>query len=305
MRVARQFNIKHILIFSLLITYIGTTCADKSSSSGNTLSGSDIPYPVKPEETKLAFFYSDSDITVDFASDNFEIIPYMDRKPRLDYDFIGTRWHKKFSMDRIWIRSKRRGPWRNRFQYANLECTEEYKGIPGGFIHLKIKAGKRSAAEFLSRQNDYFYGRYEARLKPSSVPDCVNAFFIMDPNNKGEEIDIEFLTNEFGKYTGKVHFVLHPHKNLPPNLYHRIVDLNFNPAADFHTYGFTWSKEKIEFYVDDKITAEFLASQGAPVKKSPGSIYLNVWSGNSQWGGGPPKKNAVMVVDRVRYWPEE
>jgi hypothetical protein len=34
-----------------------------------------------------------------------------------------------------------------------------------------------------------------------------------------------------------------------------------------------------------------------------GIIMMNAWTGNPNWGGGPPAQDASVIYDWVKYWP--
>ena len=193
----------------------------------------------------------------------------------------------------------------------NLELTSTCAGDTGhGYIHMTVTANKLEGAEIITfRKTDYYYGLYEARMKLSSVPGVVDAFFWQSYPNDGQtvqEIDIEFLTKEFTSNSGSFHAVVHPRGDLgyfDPR-HQQIPQLDFNPAADFHVYGFHWTYEELNYYVDGELVASFKRSEGSPVPDRPGRIFLNCWTGSPNWGGGPPTEDATMVIDWVKYWPE-
>lgn len=84
------------------------------------------------------------------------------------------------------------------------------------FIHDPEEGNLGSA---IQTEVEFFYGRWEARLKPSNVPGVLNSFYTIDwdntvdpsADNDGtkQEIDIEFLTKSFKGSSGEVHIALH------------------------------------------------------------------------------------------------
>ncbi len=242
------------------------------------------------------------EMTVYAGSESLRKVHGREGQPDFNYEFKGIRFRRNRSSDGIWKRSKRSGPGRCPLKPVNVDTVPFHSGEDGGYLRLGIPAGKNEGGELVSVKKDFHFGIYEIRMKPSSAPGAVNAFFIMNPEKKGEEIDIEFLTDEFNRHRGKVHFVVHPRNNLLPPKYHRIARLNFNPADDFHTYGFIWTKKRIDFTIDGKIITGFSSREGSPVKSGTGNIHLNTWTGNPKWGGGPPSRDSWMIVRRISYW---
>ncbi len=241
-------------------------------------------------------------MTVDAGSGNMAGVRGWERQPDFHYQFKGTRLMGKRSSDGIWKISERRGPGRCSFKPENVKVTSGHSGRVNSLLRLCVPAGKKEGGELVSIKNNYHFGIYEIRMKPSGVPGSVNAFFIINPYKRSEEIDIEFLTDEFRRGSGKVHFVVHPRSSLLPPTYHKIAVLNFNPADDFHSYGFVWTRKKIDFFIDGNIVCSFSAEEGSPVKSGTGSIHINTWTGNPGWGGGPPARDSWMTVERISYW---
>jgi beta-glucanase (GH16 family) len=174
---------------------------------------------------------------------------------------------------------------------------------------MTVPANTMGGAEIKTfRKKDYHFGLYECRMKCSNTPGVVQAFFWQaDGGNNSGEIDIEFLTKEFGSGTGKVHFTTHPK---PANQGHfdprhqQIIDLDFNPADAFHVYGFHWTEQVLTCYVDGDSVCVFNKSEGAVIPNVPGLIWLNTWTGNPNFGGGPPTADATQIFDWVKFWPE-
>jgi beta-glucanase (GH16 family) len=162
-------------------------------------------------------------------------------------------------------------------------------------------------------RDEFLYGRWEARLKPSSVPGVLNSMYTIDWNNTvdnsstsdgtKEEIDIEFLTFAFGNDTGSVHFAVHAEdkESFQTN---PDVPLSFNPSEDFHVWGFEITPEKIEWFVDSTILQTYIYSQNDISITSPYQLKFNVWSAE-KWINGPPEANveAVYLIDWIRFTP--
>jgi len=108
-------------------------------------------------------------------------------------------------------------------------------------LEFQFSSARRLAIS-MARRDQYCFGRWEARRKPSNVPGMLNSMFTIDwddvmasgdGDGTTQEIDIEFLTYAFTGTDSKVHFALHaaghPSANTRPD-----IQLGFDPSADFH-----------------------------------------------------------------------
>jgi beta-glucanase (GH16 family) len=207
-------------------------------------------------------------------------------------------WNGKISPNGIW---RINGPWigtgGNLIDPTLANLTSQYDGKPGGYLSLSVAANQLHGSELQSLTlPGYNYGKYESRIKVSSVPGVVDSFFwIQAPNYGPLEIDIEFLTDEFTNNVGKVHYTIHPSNQT------YVQNLAFNPSDAFHNYGFQWTAGKVEYYVDGKAVYSF--SDSTLNSTAPGFIMMNTWTGNPNWGGGPPTQKATSVYDWVAFHP--
>jgi hypothetical protein len=208
-------------------------------------------------------------------------------------------WPSATSPDGKW---RIAGPWKgtggNMLLPQNITISPEHNGVAGGFALLTSKANTMVGAELQSITTQGF-GYYETRLRVTDVPGvCTSFFWIQAPKYGPLELDVEFLTNEpwiNSENSGKVHFFIHP-----ANI-NQIVDLPFNPSKEFHSYGFLWTPGTIAFTVDKKVVHTIVNDTlNLP---SRGFIMMNSWTGNKDWGGGPPDRDATTVYDWVKYYP--
>jgi beta-glucanase (GH16 family) len=77
-------------------------------------------------------------------------------------------------------------------------------------------------------------------------------------------------------------------------------NLPFNPSIGFHRYGFLWQPNRLDWAVDGQIVYSFI---DPGVASKPGYIMINSWTGNVNWGGNPPRQDAVTVYDWIKYYP--
>lgn len=220
--------------------------------------------------------------------------------PAIHEEFNG--WTGATSPDGVW---RRNGNWTatggNLFTLDNCTFSPSFEGKPGGYLTLTVKAGKKEGGEIQTLGGGSGigfkcnYGYYEVRMKLPKVPGICASFFRIGNQYAGNpEIDVEFLTPDFANTPGqgKVRCMLHPGNGGPRNL-------PFNPSEDFHRYGFLFTPQRVQWTADGKViqTIESVALGG------DGIIMMNAWTGNPDWGGGPPAQDAHTVYDWVKYWP--
>ena len=75
------------------------------------------------------------------------------------------------------------------------------------------------------------FGRFEARVRVPHAPSSITGFFLYEPPDEAQEIDIEI----FNDRTGRVMFTYYS----AGHQVSRTHELPFDPTAGFHTYGFT------------------------------------------------------------------
>lgn len=184
-----------------------------------------------------------------------------------------------------------------------------------GFLNMVFinssESGFLSAA--IQTREEYLYGRWEARLKPSSVSGVLNSMYTIDWNNTSDnsstgngtkqEIDIEFLTFSFGNDTGSVHYAVHAQdrESFQTN---PDIPLSFNPSDDFHVWGFEVTPEKINWFVDSIPLKTYEYDENDVSINAPYQLKFNVWSAQ-KWINGPPAPNVetVYLIDWIRFTP--
>ncbi len=163
--------------------------------------------------------------------------------------------------------------------------------LENGMLTLTIdqdKGGKGmySGAEY--RTNEFYqYGYYETSMQAIKNPGVVSSFFtytgpsdvINGVENPWDEIDIEIL----GKDTTKVQFNYYTNGQ---GKHEFMYDLGFDASQGFHTYGFDWRPDRIDWYVDG--VKVYSANQNIP--KTAGKIMMNTWPGVSD----PSNENQVI-----------
>jgi beta-glucanase (GH16 family) len=189
--------------------------------------------------------------------------------------------------------------------------------VKDGYLHLVFindpEKGYLNAA--IQTVDEFLYGKWEVRAKPTPVPGVLNSIYTIDWNNRHDntsesngtkqEVDIEFLTSSFGPDTGEVHIAVHAHGkksfNSNPDL-----KLPFNPSDDFNTWGFEILPDRINWFVNDQPLHTYIFSQYDIVIDAPYQFKMNVWT-DSHWIKGPPEagKECVYLVDWIRFTPAD
>jgi len=210
-------------------------------------------------------------------------------------------WAGNISPDGIW---RKAGVWYgsggNELDPARAVLTSTYPGESStGFLELTITPSTNplEGAEIQTLAG-YGYGYYEVRMMPSSVSGGVASFFLIGaPDYREPEFDIEFLLNAHNQVT----FSNHPGSGGAT-----YYNLGFDPTADFHNYGILWTPgpgpgvatvaDTVDgVIVHSETSANFVASPSGEF------IMMNAWSGNANFGGGPPTQNSTSVYDWVHF----
>ncbi len=172
--------------------------------------------------------------------------------------------------------------------------------------------GSYTSARLISKaKKEFKYGRMEIRAKLPKGKGTWPAIWMLGSNIDGVswptcgEIDImEYVGYNPNWVKGSIHCAA----NFATNSIGK--DYAIVNEQDFHTYGITWTADKIEFYVDDKTKPYFTY---APEPKTvanwpfnqPFFFILNVAIGGD-WGGAKGIDNSIfpvaMVVDYVRVY---
>jgi len=220
-------------------------------------------------------------------------------KPAFEDDFL-PGWEKN---QKAWHVAN----WKqNGTQMSPERCATDGKGI----LIQTVLAGEPALGGSLETKDEYRYGRWVGRLKPSAVGGALNSFFTddwddvttPDKNNDGTkfEIDIEFVTASFGPGKGQVELAIHGFGKR--TAYGKVVDLDFNPSDDFHIWGFDIVPEGITWHVDGKVIGEYKCPPGETVPDVGHELFMNSWTAK-KWVRGPPKADAKYYIDWVRFYP--
>ncbi len=180
------------------------------------------------------------------------------------------------------------------FSGGKMVITLDTKGCPSGCDGFPYASGEYRSDKYFS------YGYYETSMVAAKGPGIVGGTFFTYTGSWGteshDEIDIEFIG---------------PSAQLQLNYYtkgkgghEKIIELPFDPTEGFHSYGFMWTKDYIEWYVDGKPVHK--ATKDIPTR--PGQLMMNYWAGTQEvtgWLGGVYKGSGGTVkFDYVEFIPQ-
>jgi beta-glucanase (GH16 family) len=190
--------------------------------------------------------------------------------------------------------------WKNGSPFDNAWLADHVT-VASGKLDLRLDntatLGEPYASGELRTNGYYGYGCYEASFKPVMVPGVVTSLFTYagpydnGGNGKHNEIDVEFLGNQPGRV--QLNFWTNDDSYVSRN--EVLLDLGFDPAADFHRYGFKWTATGIEWFVDGKLVYAASDSASNPTPKASESlqkIMVNVW---------PVDETAVLWAGQFGY----
>ena len=190
--------------------------------------------------------------------------------------------------------------------------TETNHSISDGklSIHARKEGAKYTSTKISTKgKKEFRYGRVEARAKLGVSKGLLPAFWMLGSNissvgwPKSGEIDIlEYV----GKEPEVVFTSLHTQDSHGNTINTKKTTIP-NIEVGFHVYAIEWTKDKIEFFVDDESVYTF-----APAVKNvdtwpfdqPFYIIVNLAVGGNFWGpevddGGFPEE---FVVDYFRVY---
>jgi len=161
-------------------------------------------------------------------------------------------------------------------------------------------SGTTKVAEIDSKRDDIQFGTFRIRAKVPDVPGvCFGFFTYREQGSKVNEQDIEILTAD-PDFRQRVHYTNQPgtvNGEEDPDAYKSLlVD-----GADFTKFGehrFDWIPGQTHFFFDGKPTHNLTKN----VPDVGSSILVNLWSDGGVWTRGPPKEDAVALVQNIKMF---
>jgi beta-glucanase (GH16 family) len=175
--------------------------------------------------------------------------------------------------------------WKNGSPFDNAWAADHVT-VADGKLDLRLDNVALLGEPYTSgelRTNGYYgYGCYEASFKPIMVPGVVTSLFTFagpydnGGNGKHNEIDVEFLGNQSRRV--QLNFWTNDDSYTSRN--EVMIDFDWDPAAEFHRYGFKWTSDRIEWYIDGGLVHTAFDSPTNPTPKATESlqkIMVNAW----------------------------
>ena len=190
--------------------------------------------------------------------------------------------------------------------------TEENHAVKDGFLTITAKLEDSvytSTRITTAGKFEFQYGRVEARAKLPIGKGLWPAFWMLGSNIKdvgwpkcGEVDILEYV----GKEPGLIYTSLHTQDSHGNTINSKKTKFE-NIEDGFHVYAANWTKDKIEFFVDDQLVYTF-----APENKTediwpynqPFYVILNLAVGGNF--GGPEVDNSVFpqnyIIDYIKVY---
>ena len=222
-------------------------------------------------------------------------------------EFNGTQLDES-----IWNYEIGTGDWgwgNNEQQYYRKENVTVSNGTMKITAKREDYGGKKYTSSRITTKNKYEfkYGKIEARIKLPRFKGIWPAFWMLGTSGgwpKCGEIDIMEAINDEDKTYGTLHWFNDPGNNNADSGGNTAV----NDRTQWHTYSVIWSKNRLEWYVDDKMFYAMNVSDASfsEVRQNY-YIIFNVAVGG-QWPGYDIDDSAfpgTMEVDYVRVYEKE
>jgi beta-glucanase (GH16 family) len=205
----------------------------------------------------------------------------------------------------------------NELQYYTRENLQNAR-VENGILTIEARAdstfpkGYSSSRIVTKGKAAWQYGYFEIKAKLPQGTGTWPAIWMLPEENlhggwpKNGEIDImEHVGYDPGKVHGTVHTEAFNHSIGTQKGGFLLVE---NFQSDFHLYAIDWTKDKIDFYIDDHLYFSF-ANTGGDYRQwpfdQPFHLILNIAVGGN-WGGqkgvNPDIWPQKMEVDHVRVY---
>lgn len=202
-------------------------------------------------------------------------------------------------------------------QNGALMSPERCRTDGRGFLVQTVLPDEPFRGGSLQTDHEFGYGRWLARVKPSSVPGALNSIFTKDwddlatpapHDGKKSEVDIEFLTHTFGPGKGAVHLAIHLLVDGRHVSHAWDIPLDFNPSDAFREWGFDILPDGVVWHVDGRELHRWQATSEQKIEPAY-EFFFNSWTASTgdlgHWIKGPPAEAADYLIDWVRFYPLE
>ncbi len=168
-------------------------------------------------------------------------------------------------------------------------------------------AAPMSSGEIIHGET-FQYGYFETRMRAARGEGIVTGFFTFARDGASQktwnEIDVEIL----GRSTDRVELTVHAEGRKT----HKTVELGFDAADGFHTYGFEWAPDAVRWYIDGVMVHEATGPVVERLRREQklhvsltGTRGLEAWAGRLDLDGGPYVMNVACVAYAPSYEGDE
>jgi len=197
----------------------------------------------------------------------------------------------------------------NELQYY----TDTNHKVADGMLTITVTHddGYQSTRMTTKGKKTFQYGKFEARMKLPQGAGIWPAFWMLGSDIQSVgwpacgEIDImEYV----GRMPGIVHHSLHTPSSHGQTINTKAVAVS-GLEDEFHVYAVTWSRQMMQFYIDDTLTYTYASEKQQPDEwpfNKPFYLLLNVAVGGSF--GGEVTNNAIFpqsfVIDYIKVYQQ-
>ena len=227
-----------------------------------------------------------------------------------EFDYTGLPSETKWNYEIGYVRN-------NEKQYYTEKRLENAR-VENGYLIIEAKKEKYKDFEYTSaslitkNKEEWQYGRIEVKAKLPTGYGMWPAIWMLGKNIS--EVgwptcgEIDIMEN-----VGFDPLVIHA--NIHTKAYNHVKGTNKgnkitveDPSKDFHIYAVNWSKEKMEFFVDDNLYFTFYNENKTTAEwpfDQPFYLILNIAVGGG-WGGQKGIDDSIfpqqMIIDYVRVY---
>jgi beta-glucanase (GH16 family) len=211
---------------------------------------------------------------------------------------------------------------------AQITMNKPAGGAPAGPTYAECTAAAfpapfntaapHTSGELRSKYNNFKYGYYEFRIKPpvnTTGNFIAAAFTFRTPKwQNWRELDIELQAANKSKVV-PTNVIVGENQAAWSAAISDAIDAmaSFDTQADFHTYGFDWEPNVVNFYIDRATNPTpvrvYAMGSKLPIPNKSAKIMMNFWLfTSSALGGGDPANNQypmTMQVDYVHFYQSD
>ncbi len=166
--------------------------------------------------------------------------------------------------------AKRNNTWSSSYAYTTFKPTNVW--YEDGKLVLRSYVDNHTGGEYKS-DDKYSYGKYSASIKVSQTPGTYLTFYsyqwptgILREGHNEIDIEIQYID---GRYTALLSTWVKGVKS------RYMYYLPFDPSEDYHTYGYDWYPDRVEFYIDNMSKPVWTSRSNIPAQ--PMYVYFQNW----------------------------